>query len=400
MSENKAPKCKNMMYTQQIDHLPPGIKTVKDLADRIESALDPKEYAVILHDQDISEDGTPAEAHLHAMMCFENARHISATAKKLGDKEQYLQKWDGEANNGHAYLIHATRKAQKAGKHQYDPSAVVANFDFPERMKVILTEIEQAKAEHRACNVDALLDLLYIGGTTKAEIEKQLSGSQYAKYRRQIEDVDAKRLVKEAAKWRAEMKAKNAQIRVIWIYGPSGTGKTSLAKEYAEKAGQPYFVCGSSRDIFQGYNGEHTMILDELRPRVIAYSDLLRILDPHGIDNQVMAPCRYNDKALACDLIIITTPFMPSEFYGVQFPAALGPHSIDSLDQLARRISLTIEMSGRKIKAMQYRPFQYQPTSSWYWPIPGTERPNPYSCLARPTPPNQEEDIYNSIFDD
>lgn len=127
-------------------------------------------------------------------------------------------------------------------------------------MKAIVTEIEQAKAGHNACNVDALLDLLYIGGTTKAEIEKQLSGSQYAKYRRQIEDVDAKRLIKEAEKWRAEMKAKNAQIRVIWIYGPSGTGKTSLAKEYAQKKGEPYFVSGSSRDIFQGYNGEHTLI--------------------------------------------------------------------------------------------------------------------------------------------
>ena len=127
---------------------------------------------------------------------------------------------------------------------------------------------------------------------------------------------------------------------------------------------------------------------------------LLRILDPHGIDNRVMAPCRYNDKPLACDLIIITTPYMPSEFYGVQFPAVLGPNVIDSLDQLARRISLTIEMSGRKIKAMQYRPLPFQTTSGWYWAIPGTERPNPYSSLARPTPPNQEEGIYNSIFED
>jgi len=145
------------MYTQQAGHLPPGIKTASDLAAHIENVLAPKEYAVILHDQDISEDGTPAEAHLHAMLCFKNARYLSAVAKALGDKEQYVQKWDGEANNGHAYLIHATRKAQKAGKHPYDPCAVVANFNFPERMKVIVTEIEQAKAGHNACNVDALL---------------------------------------------------------------------------------------------------------------------------------------------------------------------------------------------------------------------------------------------------
>lgn len=396
MSEDKSIRCKNMMYEQQISHLPPGIETAKDLAERIENVLDPKEYAVILHDQDVSDDGTPAEEHLHAMLCFKNARYLSAVAKALGDKEQYIQKWDKEANNGHAYLIHATRKAQKAGKHQYDPSAVIANFDFAERMKRVVAEIEQATTEHQSeGTIKTLLDLLYIGGTTKAEIERQLSGSQYAKYHRQIEDVNAKRLVKEAEKWRAEMKAKNAQIQVIWIYGPSGCGKTSLAKEYAQKKGQPYFISGSTRDVFQGYNGEHTMILDELRPGVITYADLLRITDPHGIDNQVMAPARYSDKALACDLIIITTPFMPTEFYSLLFPSISRNNCEDSIDQLVRRLSVTIEMTGRKIQAMQY-----SLTNCWYWPIPGTERPNPYSCLARPTPPNQAEDIYNSIFED
>ena len=396
MSEDRTPKCKNVMYTQQIGHLPDGIKTDRDLATHIETVLQPKEYAVILHDQDMSKDGTPAEAHLHAMMCFANARHLSAVAKKLGDQPQYLAKWDGKADNGFAYLVHETAKARKAGKHPYEPDAVVANFDFPERMKKITVEIARAEAGHQTeSDVKAFLDLLYIGAITKAEIEERLTGAQYAKYHRQIEDVDAKRLVRDATKWRAEMTAKNAQIRVIWIYGPSGSGKTSLAKVYAEKAGQPYFISGSTRDIFQGYNGEHTMILDELRPGVITYADLLRITDPHGIENQVMAPCRYNDKALACDLIIITTPFMPTEFYAKLFPSVQGMDYTDSMFQLVRRISVTIEMTGQKIQAMRFKL-----AHGWYWPIPGTERPNPYSVLSRPTPPNYDMDIYNSMFDD
>ena len=36
-------------------------------------------------------------------------------------------------------------------------------------------------------------------------------------------------------------------------------------------------MAGSSRDIFQGYSGEHTIILDELRPRNLEYLNSLEI---------------------------------------------------------------------------------------------------------------------------
>ena len=65
------------------------------------------------------------------------------------------------------------------------------------------------------------------------------------------------------------------KIRNVVLLGHGGCGKTSLAKEYAQKKDQPYFISGSTRGVFQGYNGEHTLILDELRPGVITYADLL-----------------------------------------------------------------------------------------------------------------------------
>lgn len=400
MGENKSPKAKNLMYTQQLRHLPQGIKTAEDLAKLIETKLNPVRYAVIIHDQETDDQGQPKEPDIHAMMPFENARYCSAIAKKLGDKPQYVQAWEGSANNGYAYLIHATTQAQRAGKHRYDLCTVLANFDFPDLMGQIGAEIVQAKADHQAkTNIKAMLDALYIGAISKAELEKQLSGSQYARYHRQIEDVDAKRLMNEAEKWRGEMRAKGAEVQVIWLTGPAGTGKTSLAKAYAEKKGQPYFIAGSSRDIFQGYNGEHTLILDELRPKTLTYADLLRITDPFAIENRAMAPARYNDKALVCDLIIITTPFTPSDFYYQQFNAnslkEVHDDCPDGLDQLLRRITVTLEMTGKTIEVSQYciRGHMFQP-------VPGTARPNPYSRLARPAPKNKMIDFYNSMFSD
>lgn len=386
MNGNKTPKVKNMMYTQQVSHLPSGIQTPEDLEALIAKRLRPKRYAIIMHDQDTDDKGQPVEAHVHAMLSFENARYLSAVAKKLGDQPQYLARWDGDANNGYAYLVHLTDTARRAGKYRYDLCAVLANFDFPGLMAQIGAEIVQAKAERQA-NIKTLLDSLYVGAITKSEIESQLSGSMYARYHRQIDDVHAKRLVNEAEKWRKEMREKNTQIRVIWIFGRAGTGKTSLAKEYAEKAGQPYFVSGSTRDIFQGYNGEHSIILDELRPRVIEYCDLLRITDPYGIENQVMAPARYNDKALACDLIVITSPYNPYQFYENS-----KVDKEDNFDQLERRIALTIHMTPQDIDALAWN-------GTSYAYIQGAHRQNPYSQAARPASSTAPVDIFNSIFD-
>lgn len=116
--------------------------------------------------------------------------------------------------------------------------------------------------------VEELLNALYAGVLSKEEVEKHLTGAQYGKYRRQIEDVWRKRLQNLAEEWRKEMIAQGKSVTVIWLYGTAGTGKTSLACHYAAQSGQPYYMSGSSRDIFQSYTGEHTIILDELRPGV------------------------------------------------------------------------------------------------------------------------------------
>lgn len=383
--KSESPKCRDMMYMQFLDHMSLTMDELKTAVER----LNPERYAMILHDKDTDENGKLIGLHVHLMMSFKHARHVTSIAKQFKDKPQYIQLYGKNPNNGYAYLIHATKKARN--KYQYDPAQVIANFDYRTLVeREIPGQMAEAK-EKRTGTVRNLLDMMYIGAKTKREVEAALSGSQYGRYRAQIEAVWAKRLQIMAAEWRGEKLAEGAQVQVIWIYGPAGCGKTSFAKVHAKKKGQDYFVSGSSRDPFQGYCGEHTMILDELRPNSMEYSDLLRILDPFSIVDETMAPARYSDKALACDLIIITGPYDPFEFYKKIFGQFALTTQIDSFNQLWRRLSLVVKMDYDSIEAMTG-------DEKGYHSIPGSRASNPYSQTQRPAPKVNRMDIYRDML--
>ena len=184
------------------------------------------------------------------------------------------------------------------------------------------------------------------------------------------------------------------RVTVIWLYGTSGTGKTRLAKVIATKKEQPYYISGSSRDIFQNYAGEHTIILDELRPRVMAYQDLLRVLDPYGLSSNVMAPARYSDKPLAADLIIVTSPYSPYSFWSKQFcgPEGQTLAQTDGFDQLDRRVSLVMMMQQATIDLMSYDAGSRQYTVC-------RSRPNPYSQQTQSASTPNAAEMFDKMFD-
>ena len=248
-----------------------------------------------------------------------------------------------------------------------------------------------------------MLDALYSGVLSREEVESRLTGSQLAHFKRQIDIVWAKVMQSHAAKWRKEMAAQGKQVTVIWLYGPAGAGKTRLAREIAERRQELYYVSGSSRDIFESYAGEHTIILDELRPKVMTYQDLLRILDPFGIGSNVKAPSRYYDKPLAADLIIVTSPYAPYGFWMEQFSVivkhqgraykqTLADQGPDGFAQLDRRVSATIMVQPGTIDLVSFsdKDGRYNVVRS---------RINPY-LFTPPTPKRSSEDLFTALLDD
>lgn len=389
-------RAKNVMYEQQLKHLP---CTVDELVNKIETQIKPDKYAFIVHDKDRTVTGDLVESHLHGMMSFKNARYINSLAKQLNDNPQQFEVWRGSSQNGYAYLTHRTTNAQS--KFQYSPSDVIANFDYVKELTQITNSVKKA-----SCNADTklLLDGLLAGTLTKKEVEDAMTGSQYGRAKRQIQDVYSQRLRIEASMWREQMLKSGKQVRVLWLYGSAGTGKTSFARDLAMKENRPYFITGSSRDMFQGYEGQHTIILDELRPHSIRFSDLLKITDPYSISNEVMAPSRYFDKPLSVDLIIITSPYSPRQYYNKAFGIRESPwmisydtNQVDSFEQLDRRIMLTMKMTPDEII-----PVEFDYSSRDYINLPNANiQKNTYSTYARgivSTSTDEKLEEYNKLF--
>lgn len=126
--------------------------------------------------------------------------------------------------------------------------------------------------------------------------------------------------------------------RVVYVYGESGVGKTLFAKRYGKENGLSSFIAGAGNDPLQGYDGSQVLVLDEIRPRVFEWADLLKLLDPHTTS---LAAARYKnvDVSPVC-CVIMTSVLSPQEF-------VCGVRGVGTEDwqQFFRRISCVMHIT-------------------------------------------------------
>ncbi len=348
MSVTRKPKKnRNFMYTQQVDHLPNNMSP-DDVYELIDTVLKPKRWAGILHNQDLKDDNvTPAADNVHVMMQFSNARSVNQIAKEIGDNPQSIEIWKGDVNNGFAYLVHATKEARH--KHQYSFSEVRANFDYTEYMQKMSQKVKKVEGITSANRINTMLDLIGTGELSLKGAKKELSGSVYAKNSQKLQKAHELYLERCADALYKEMEENNELVGVHWFYGPSETGKTFLAEKLAKELGE-YYISTTTKDAFQYYQAEPTIILDEFRPETVPFSEMLAMFNPFS-RGKVTASSRYFNKPLACRTYFVTSPYSPDNF--LKFYRGL--NEFDSGFQLYRRLSSVLFFDENYIYKMEYK---------------------------------------------
>lgn len=333
-----------LMYEQQVKYLPLSLERLREQIEILERRKGLLRWALIKHDKDTDKEGELVAPHYHVVLQFRKRVTVDLVAKRFKDKPQQFeimtkrgQGAKNSAENAFAYLLHRTTNSRE--KYQYDVNEVVANFDFSKFMQ---------EQEERLRTPDDVLDLLGEGKITRQEAIEEISffgAAKMSEYRRKIEDVFAMRIELDYQAWLYEMEQKSEPIKIIWCFGPGGTGKTRYAKNWADRHGLIYYICSGSNSPFDGLNGlgprqQEVLIIDELRPGVLKYHDLLQILDPWNYEKRAVA--RYRNPRIMAKVIFVCTVYSPLDFYK---NTLVSDRNIDTFKQLLRRIGVTIEFT-------------------------------------------------------
>lgn len=321
-----------VMIQEQLSFLPDGwLENLKDMARDYKDF----QYAYIIHDKDVNDEGKSVKAHVHIMARFGSSavvKTLQEWSDKLGLPMSAIQKWR-YWNNGLSYLLHETESSNN--KYTYNDNDVIANFDYVSEMNRIRTKVaiskqmtaDDAMDELAFCKLENIVDKRNV-------LKEKVKGSKRNQFVQQSRIFISNMLSDVPA-----LQLKN----VVWLWGATGVGKTKEALRLADAWGS-YYLTGADRDTFQDYQFEKTWIVDDARPSMFSsVGEFLRILDSYSVTR--IAPARYHNVNLGLvENIIITTPEHPEKWFR-GFEDSLG----EDYGQLDRRLTEITRVGHEKV---------------------------------------------------
>lgn len=141
--------------------------------------------------------------------------------------------------------------------------------------------------------------------------------------REDVQNFQQLRFVELLQKYKPKNHKKMRDVKVYWLYGKTGSGKTWQAINNCESDNT--WISGKNLRWWQGYLGEEYVILDDFRGDFCTFHELLRILDRYPYEVEYKG----GSAELKAHTIYVTSQFHPSEVY----------HTREDIGQLLRRIT-------------------------------------------------------------
>ena len=241
------------------------------------------------------ERGASGTPHLQGVAVFCNAKALGGAKRTPGLERAHLEPMRGSLQQARAYCC------------KEDSRDATAGFGFDE-----FGECPAGVGEGRGSRTDvaAAVELLRNGGT----------------YRQVAEACPAIALRCPAGLLRIQsafQRPRDFKTRVLWYWGPTGSGKTRAA--YEEAGAEVYFKMSDNK-WWDGYEGQENVIIDDYRRDFSTFASLLRLFDRY--------PLRIEAKGGSCQFVSkciwVTSPKDPR--------ATWDGRTEEELGQLLRRI--------------------------------------------------------------
>lgn len=316
-----------------------------------------KEYAIILHDKDINENGELKKPHYHTFMNFGNTNWTFEDVAKWFPISVEMV---GRIKTNKALTLRYYLNENEPEKHLYSIDDMVANFDVQGYLD---------KQKQKA-SLNKLLQQCADGTITQLNYTEYISGPVYAANERKIQSA-----WKYASDKRSIAAQGTCQRTIFWLWGDTMVGKGELCKMFARNKGQPIYFTSTGKDPFGEYHGEPVAVLDDLRPgEPFSFAELLKITDPN---NLCSVHSRYHNKELVSTLIFITSPLSPVEFVRQYYLVD------EDGSQLYRRLSEVWHVTTSTITISKYDIAQHT-----FIAAPPSPNPVPaYLATLTPAPP-------------
>ena len=236
-------------------------------------------YYLIEHNHDTN------NLHFHIVIDFPS--NSSASFKTIKNKFPYgdIERCRYGVKNCVQYLVHMNDPT----KEKYEWDEVVTNAsDKLKDYKVPGSKTESAEYQE-------LINKILVGEVKQFQIEK-VPPYLYIKYRTKIENA--------FDYYRKLQATKERNIEVYFLEGPTGLGKSTFCKKWADDYNLSICYSSPSNDPWQDYLGQDIFVYDDFNPKDISLEDFMKSINPHI---SATAKSRYTNKTFIGNTIFIAS---------------------------------------------------------------------------------------------